>query len=352
MTAATKAYVLMTAMPPTKGHLHLIQFATHVADTAEVILCTQPDEPYAFERLEALRKATAGMRVNIHHIHQELPQEPEVAVGFWDMWLGFLRMFGLQEGDYIVASEMYGQKLAEISGATFIPYDLDRSIYYSKATKIRENPLEPVQFSMVLPEFQPVIRQRITIFGAESTGKTTLSRELAYDLNGHWLPEWARPYLENCGNVVDRDSMTKIWMGQKALQKQGLDMVDKPYIIQDTDLFSTVGYWDLFASEWGDSMAPSKLVQDALDDKSDLYIITRSNIPFEKDPLRYGGDKRQSTDEEWIDICKTFGLNYVVLGANSLPVRLGQAKWHIANLVADNVHMHYDRVTKESLAEK
>jgi hypothetical protein len=42
--------------------------------------------------------------------------------------------------------------------------------------------------------------------------------------------------------------MTAIWKGQLALQRQAFEStVDAPFIVQDTDLFSTVGYWDNWA---------------------------------------------------------------------------------------------------------
>lgn len=310
------AYVLLTAMPPTKGHLHLIQFARNVAfDWVHVMLNTQPGEPYPEERADALKAAIAWSphlwRTKLHHVHETIQQNPSGPddTAFWDMWRDNLQAQGCGEGDFIVASEMYGAKLAEITGATFVPYDIDRSIYNLHATQVRENPRG--YFYSILPAFQPVIRKRITFFGAESVGKTTTSRYVAGLANGHWLPEWARPYMERFAPEVDRPTMEAIWQGQRALQKQGLEMVDKPFIFQDTDLFSTVGYWRLYEEELGS--VPQGLINNALTDKSDLYIILTSDIPFEADPLRFGGDVRESTDQFWIQLCEEFGLNYQVV---------------------------------------
>jgi NadR type nicotinamide-nucleotide adenylyltransferase len=314
-----KAFVLMTALPPTKGHLHLVQFASQVADIVEVDICTQSYEPRDVQRVVALKRATASLsNVEIRHYGIDFEQNPE-APGFWDMWVGLLRSWGFQEGDLIVASEDYGNKLAALLGGKYMPYDPEREILGAKATAIRDNLY--LQFDQLLPEFQPFVRQTVTIFGAESTGKTTLSKELARALNGHYLMEWARPYLEHVRNEITVDTMTDIWKGQAALQRSSYWLEDKPFIFQDTDLFSTVGYWNF----WMPDTLPKGLIRDAKLLKSDLYIITQSNIPFEADPLRYGGDKRESDDQYWIDLCEQYELPYVVLTSDDKVARLSAA---------------------------
>src|SRR5258708_39946055 len=102
-----------------------------------------------------------------------------------------------------------------------------------KATPVRADPL--ARFADILPEFQPYLRTTVTIFGVESAGKTTLSRQLATKLNGHWLFEYARPYLENTVNDITIRSMTAICNGQAVLQRQAAEnFTNKPYISQDT----------------------------------------------------------------------------------------------------------------------
>lgn len=343
----SRAYVLMTAMPPTKGHLNLIQFAASLAKSAEVILCTQPDEPFIFERLEAIRDATRGMNVNLHHMHKKLPQEPEQAVGFWDMWAEFLHMFGIQPGDYIVASELYGVQLAKrLEGVVFMPYDIDRSILWTKATEVRKDPLR--FFHEVLPEFQPNLMKTITIFGAESVGKTTLSKSLARTTGvGHYLPEWARPYLETMGPELNTEVMTRIWKGQLALQKQGQLLRDKPFIFQDTDLFSTVGYWKLHEHEFGP--VPIKLVDDALEHASSLYIMPLSNIPFEEDPLRYGGTEREADDIWWRELAESYDLPLVSIQGKRFVERTVEAFAQVTDHYDAPTKLHYHRITKEDL---
>ena len=323
---STRAYVLLTAMPPTRGHMALIQFARGVADTVEVHLQTQPGEPLVQARYDSLVAATRHMdNVNIHWMHKPLPQEasPEDEAKFWDMWAGFLADWGIQTSDFIVASEDYGIKLAEFTGATFIPYDIDREVVKTKATPVRKNTLS--HFDKIIPEFQPYLRKRITIFGAESTGKTTLARWLAEVVNGQFLPEWARPYLEHVGPEITWDKMRNIWYGQRALQDSAdVVAINKPFIIQDTDLYSTLGYWQY--NSWQiDGEVPAGLHVDAVERKSDLYIITPSNIPFEADQLRYGGDHREIETEEWTTFAKLHNLNYIVLESDELTKRTSES---------------------------
>ncbi len=345
MNPSPKAFVLMTAMPPTKGHLRLIEFAARLGGSAEVIVNTQPEEPYAFERVKALREVALRLsnsfdiQVNIHHIHKSLPQEPEGNEGFWDMWTEFLTMHGLQTYDFIVASEMYGAKLAEVTGATFMPYDVDREMFYSKATLVRREPLK--YFDQILPEFQRNLIKTVTIFGAESTGKTTLSNRLRNSdlFKVHWMFEYARPYLEKCGTEITTESMTGIWHGQRALQEHAKTFYDRPFVMQDTDLFSTVGYWDFW-----DMNTPQELVEDAIRLKSDLYLITQSNIPFEEDPIRYGGDKRESDDQYWIDLCERYELNYRVIQSNNKFTRTAEAELAMLDEFESTFDLHYERV--------
>lgn len=305
----TKAFVLMTALPPTLGHLDLIKFASSVGDETIVIVCTQPGEPFVEERVVAIREALWTMDVRVENLHRTIQQEPgDTPDEFWEMWSGILRTeYGFETGDYIVASEPYGLTLAEKVGGVFIPYDIDRNIRYTRASEIRDSPEE--LFSDILPEFRRYLKKTITFFGAESTGKTTTSKVIAKLFNTLWLPEWARPYLELVGPDLTTDKMLNIANAQRALQITGQDNLEHYFVIQDTDLFSTLGFWEA----WDDDWIPTSLKKDAHFLKSDLYIILSSDIPYEPDPLRYGGDKRETPDQFWIDLCEREGLNYVYI---------------------------------------
>jgi nicotinamide riboside kinase len=197
-----------------------------------------------------------------------------------------------------------------------------------------------------MPEFSKQLTRRVTIFGAESTGKTTLASSLASIYESNLCIEYARPYLENTSTEITREAMTNIWKGQKALQQASKIWEPRPFIIQDTDLFSTIGYWEF--PHWQNKLGPVPLPLyfDAYRSTSDLYLITPSNIPFEADPLRYGGDVREGTDEYWINIAKRNRLNYRVLTSTEHSARLAEAMGYMAETFAERVAplTKYERV--------
>ncbi len=300
-------FVLMTAMPPTKGHLALIEFASLTNDWVRVIVCTQPSEPFAHERFRALSDATREFgNVAVYHLNREMSQDASTPE-FWKMWKTIMVAHGMTKYDTLVSSESYGQKVADLFGAKFMPYDPARELQKIKATDVRKYPA--ANMANIIPEFQENLIRTVTFFGAESVGKTTLSKAVANIVNGHWRFEYARPFLEMVGAQVTDSKMSDIFDGQEAIQKQGQTLRDKPFVIQDTDLFSTIGYWEMWKGEW----AGHEWINRAQSLKSDLYIILSQNIPFEEDQLRYGGGKRESTDQYWIDLCEREGLNYVVV---------------------------------------
>ena len=131
------------------------------------------------------------------------------------------------------------------------------------------------------------------------------------DLNGWFVPEWAREYLETVGTEVTDERMAAIVEGQAAAQDTAYyTLKNKPWIFQDTDLLSTVGYYRLWGGDKRADMA--SIERTAVERGSDLYIVMSDQIPFESDPLRYGGTVRESKMQFWIDLVEELGADYVV----------------------------------------
>jgi NadR type nicotinamide-nucleotide adenylyltransferase len=311
-----KAIVLMTALVPTIGHKYLIDFAKNLVKpkdgTVHVIVGTMDREPVRGDlRFSAIRQAyRVNDYVKVHHLHRDVPQEPGEHPDFWNVWRDIVREFvDVKPDDYFVASELYGIDMARVLGCRFMPCNRYRETIPIKGSDVRSDILG--NFHYILPEFQHNLRKTVTLFGAESCGKTTMARKLARDLNGWFVPEWAREYLETVGTEVTDERMAAIVEGQAAAQDTAYyTLKNKPWIFQDTDLLSTVGYYRLWGGDRRADMAG--IERTAVERGSDLYIVMSDQIPFEQDPLRYGGMVRESSMRFWIDLLEEFGAEYVV----------------------------------------
>lgn len=315
------AIVLMTALVPTVGHKYLIDYAKnllqYVGDQVHVIVGTLDREPVkGVDRFMAFVKTYLNdTKVKIHWLDRDVPQEPSEHPDFWNVWRDIVREFvDVKPDDYFVASELYGMDMANVLGCKFMPCNRYRETVAISGTAVRSDLMD--NFEFILPAFQKHIRKTVTVFGAESCGKTTMTRWLAKEFNGHFVPEWAREYLETVGAEITDEKMRTIIHGQYALQKTAQnDLFDKPFIFQDTDLMSTLGYYRL----WGGGTDQDNDIVEyfAKKTKSDLYIVMNDQIPFEADPLRYGGDVRESKTQFWVDLLQEYGCNYYVVTATS-----------------------------------
>jgi HTH-type transcriptional regulator, transcriptional repressor of NAD biosynthesis genes len=338
----SKALVLMKAMPLTKGHVALIQFANDFTNHTTVLVDMASNEPMREERILSIMQVCRRLS-NLSVVEPKFitiePQFESDANDYWEQWDRALEPY--KGYDYVIGSEDYCFKIAEMIGARYIPFDPNRELTHTKAEDVRLDPLG--NFDMLADEFKPFLQRTITIFGAESTGKTTLGKALTAEVDGEWVFEWARPYLETVGVDINVQSMTDIWHGQYAVEHNAMN-ADKPFIIRDTDLYSTIGYWEQPHWEKELGPVPESLIMDAQAHKADLYIITKSNIPFEEDPLRYGGDKRESPDEYWVAVAEKYNLNYVVLDTADESGRLREVVQLSLDLYESNAApLHFDR---------
>jgi nicotinamide riboside kinase len=141
-----------------------------------------------------------------------------------------------------------------------------------------------------------------------------MAKALAKNLDGYFVPEWAREYLETLPTPETTDErMADIVAGQRALQKAAAALDNKAWIFQDTDLLSTVGYYHIFGGAERRSYDLEQCQRAFKMTKSDMYVVMDDSIPFEKDLLRYGDGVRQSTQKFWIDLLEKNNCQYIVV---------------------------------------
>jgi NadR type nicotinamide-nucleotide adenylyltransferase len=277
----------------------------------DVILSSLSDEPVPGEvRVAALSKhyRHESHRVTFsHHNDDAAPQVPQT-LEEWTYWRDLIngkpRRYYY---DFVIASEPYGKKVAELIDAEFIPFDPDRRLIDARGQDVRDHP--DWEFSKLLPEFGAVMASTVVFFGQESCGKTTMTEAMGHEFDAYTTHEFARPYLESMDDRTVTDSkMGRIAIGQYALQKTARAKGDRMFVFHDTDLLSTIGYYRIYGGK------PKPYLEDLFREaKADLYVVMNDEIPFEEDALRYGGKVRESTKQFWIDLLEEFGCKYYVV---------------------------------------
>jgi nicotinamide riboside kinase len=302
----------MTALPFTKGHEDIIRFATAMADTTVVIFSPAAGEPHINIRWSAIRAFCATVGV-LPYMHINQHSEDPNSEGFWDYWRSvYIDDYDFKPGDYIVGGDSYVLRLADELGGT--PIYLPRGNETSKlsGTFIRSSPVS--MFGGMSKHMQDRYRKKITIFGAESVGKTTLVNGLGMlKAGGTVFPEFARPYLEQNGSELSTGKFVDIICGQVGQHKLWESHPDIPVTFWDTDLLSTIGYLRLHP-EFDPGGHLEKVISDFLkqhDYLADKYfILSQVSVPFEQNELRYGGDVRESDDQFWMHLCDEFGVDW------------------------------------------
>ena len=71
------------------------------------------------------------------------------------------------------------------------------------------------------------MQKKIVIIGPESTGKSTLCKQLAEHYKTLWCPEFAREYLLKNGMNYDYDDLLTIAKGQIALEEEYIEKAGK-----------------------------------------------------------------------------------------------------------------------------
>ncbi len=126
---------------------------------------------------------------------------------------------------------------------------------------------------------------KVVLFGPESTGKTTLSRQLARHYNTVWVPEYAREYLQNKWNeerkTCENKDLIPIARGQMTLENE-LAKKSNRVLICDTDLLET----KVYSQEYYGGYVHPLLDESVRVNTYDLYLLTYIDTPWESDDLR------------------------------------------------------------------
>jgi len=174
---------------------------------------------------------------------------------------------------------------------------------------------------------------KVVLFGPESTGKTTLSIQLARHYHTVWVPEFARDYLQDKWNnerkTCETHDLIPIAEGQMKLENELVRKADK-VLFCDTDLLET----KVYSQEYYGGFVDPKLDEAARINEYDLYLLTYIDTPWEADDLRDRPELRKEMFDAFEKALKDHDKNYILLKGDK-KTRLNTAIKAIDKILED-----------------
>ncbi len=151
--------------------------------------------------------------------------------------------------------------------------------------------------------------KRIVVTGPESTGKTALAHVLSQKLDGIWIPEYARYYIENLHRSYNYDDVVRIARHQIQQEAEIATITGNSVIVFDTWLIITKVWFDLVFGT-----CPIWVIDHIRSTKIDLFLVCDTDLPWIADPVREnGGEKRKHLFELYCSEIESFNFNFEIV---------------------------------------
>lgn len=125
----------------------------------------------------------------------------------------------------------------------------------------------------------------ILVTGPESSGKTTLARDLAWALDGVFVAEAARDYLEARDGKYTEADLPKIWTKQKEAE-DAARASSASFVVCDTGP-AVIRIW----AEVKYDRCAEEIVRATEERYYDLILLCLPDLPWAPDPLREAPDQ-------------------------------------------------------------
>lgn len=123
--------------------------------------------------------------------------------------------------------------------------------------------------------------KKVVILGPESTGKSTLSAQLAEHYDTIYCPEFAREYLADSSGRYTYEDLLSIAMGQIDLEDQLLFQAKNGLYFIDTDMY-VMKVW----SEVAFAKCHTWILEQIATRTYDLFLLCDVDLPWVPDKLR------------------------------------------------------------------
>jgi HTH-type transcriptional repressor of NAD biosynthesis genes len=314
------AVVAMKAWPFHRGHNALIEHALDAAEHVSILVIGSiGEEPDYRIRAGWIVETFKDRNVHVYpcaNIYtDDMSSDPataEEASRFWAVYTKQILANDLP--DVVVSSEEYGIRWAKHMGIAHIMHDANRTFYMTSGTEIRRDPF--LHWDMIMEKARPHYLRKVAIVGAESSGKTTLSKNLARRYGTQFAPEYGRIYdeqtrgkNEEVNKYHERIIFADILNVQPMLNREAEENA-RHVVFYDTDLLTTSIWFENWQGT--EDKLHEHIVSDALDEEHDLVLI-QDLAPFIDDGLRGHKHEREAFLKNLEQLERTFNDNVVKL---------------------------------------
>jgi len=182
---------------------------------------------------------------------------------------------------------------------------------------------------------QPSRVRKFVMFGPESTGKSTLCRDLAAYYGTECNPEFMRTYLQEKWDryreTCTPDDILPIARGQIQNENRLTARARNGMFFTDTDLLELVVYSEAYYGR-----ADEELRRAAEQNRYDLYFLTFIDVPWEPDDLRDKPNEREEMFARFEQALQKLNRPYVILKGNRQE-RLRKAVQYIETMKKSDV---------------
>jgi HTH-type transcriptional repressor of NAD biosynthesis genes len=306
--------VLGKFYPLTKGHQYLIETARSRCRNLYVAVGSRASEQIPSSvRAGWIRQLYPDARVVVQsNTLPYFPKECSTPHEFYMIWTKALQeVCGGRSPDALFTSEEYGDVTAQCLRCVHVMVDRARTHVPICATRVRESPFACWEF--LDPVVQRYFNKTVCVIGPESTGKSTLCKQLACHFNTVWQPEWARDYLgdRHC-EYEDMEIIARGHFGEHASYKARANKI----LVMDTDAITTLAFSEHY---YGRTPPYVRDLADRMHEYVDLYLFTDIDVPWVPDTSRdLGAPEQRQAMRQYL---------LVQLERRNLPYALIKGDW-------------------------
>lgn len=272
------ALVVGKFAPPHRGHQFLLDAAQAEAERLTIVIWSNPDFPAMSSATRALWLADLYPAADMI-VADDGPPNSEPGPVHHAYIAALLERHDLRP-DVVFTSEEYGDAFASALGVAHVAVDPSRTHVPASGTMIRSNVHAHRHF--LDPRIYRHFVERVVFLGAESTGKTTLTRRMASELGTVHVDEYGRTHYEEQGGVLTLDDYVEIAHTHRRLEDEAILRANR-WLFVDTNAITT-----MFFSHYYNGASLPRL-RDLADDCAQRYqfhLVCAPDIPFEQDGWR------------------------------------------------------------------